>query len=505
MRGIIPYADLNGNVYQVCTALSRSMSDQKPPSDLKKLESPINLRRVLEPAWNYEPPQRADVIQCYRGVQFLYSVSANTANNGPASSLEVLFAEDHVTVEAGSLSGLMHYLLSQRADLPELKAFRQSFLVTFTAFTTAETLLDIVTREYGDACYHDSAIRHKVDIRYNALVFIEEWLENGGVVASSLHMLSEMQNFVSFIRRPRNVGEIARRLDSKLLELKYIASRPAAALSVAGSGLRTHVRAWLSKRTPIMLAEILTDLGSRLYIAIRPTDCVAAIEGSGSQTCLSITGISDMHHKLSAWVKSAVLEESDATGRARRIESFIATAMECRTLGNFPAINAIVLALTSPVIYQLQRTREKVSKSAGQQLKGFEDLMEEAGGYLRYRSELLGHQLPIIPITHIHLRIIRHKYSKDPLTTKGKTGELINFQKYARLHKEIRSTLRYQDSPHDLQTDAQERRWVESQLREVVLNEALQTRLEEDSRRKSIQEEADYNRLSLDLRNLRGY
>ncbi|KAG8882330.1 hypothetical protein FRB98_003763 [Tulasnella sp. 332] len=483
MRGIMPYAGLSH------FAVIRSVTDGTLPADLKALESPMDLRRILEPCWRRDPPQRADVIQCYREVTALYySHSVNVTPQ--VESLEVIFGGDRAEVEAGTVDGLIHYALTQSPASSTLQDFRSIFLATFTTFTTAEVLSEILKKQYGGACYHDFTIQHhKTDVRFNVLKFIEDWLFNHETTVGSLEVMSKLQNFVSGIRRPERLGVIARQLDWKLLSLK--ASTPAIVPFVVDPRGESAGE-WLSKRTPMIFANILTHIESRLYTAIRPAEQVPR---------------TTMHEfKIIAWIKSVVLEKAGTKERAEIIEFFISTATECWKLGNFPAVRTIVLALSSSVVTNLRHTREAVREEAVKQLRSLDDLTDVTGNFERYRANLVGRTLPIIPIIHVHLGIIatNNGGSTYPSTVQGTTGSLINFKKYAKLYETIQGVLCYQDTPHEIQPDMAELRWFQNQLRGIVLNDAFQEKLVKASELRKEQDEVRYRRMSDPLKDLWG-
>ncbi|XP_070115025.1 ral-GDS-related protein-like [Equus caballus] len=60
-----------------------------------------------------------------------------------------------------------------------------------------------------------------------------------------------------------------------------------------------------------------------------------------------------------------------AQDRARVVELWIQVAKECRVLGNYASLRAIVSALQSPSISRLQKTWGRVARKSSRKLKRF--------------------------------------------------------------------------------------------------------------------------------------
>lgn len=95
----------------------------------------------------------------------------------------------------------------------------------------------------------------------------------------------------------------------------------------------------------------------------------------------------------------------------------------------------------------------------------------------------------------MHLRSINYVHSKVQPTIQGKTGPLINFQRYAKLRERIEQVMELQAPQYHLKPSERKLEFVEQQLRCMLLDEGWRKRLEEDSLKAHQDEENDYRSL----------
>lgn len=73
-------------------------------------------------------------------------------------------------------------------------------------------------------------------------------------------------------------------------------------------------------------------------------------------------------------------------------------SQECKGLGNFTSLRAIVLALQSTSIGQLKRTKEEATPAVAQNLRQMEDLVDSNRDYDIYRGTLRSFRGAVLPI-----------------------------------------------------------------------------------------------------------
>jgi len=231
----------------------------------------------------------------------------------------------------------------------------------------------------------------------------------------------------------------------------------------------------------------LTYIENQLFIDIRPTDCVAFLKRSGFT---AIGALRQKNYQVAAWVQSQVLEIRLSDKRAKKVEYFVSTAYQCLERGNFSSMRAIVLALHSKVVSRLKKTKLQVPNKVAQQLQEMANLIDDSYSYLNYHIALKARPKPVVPIIHVELRSIKRAFQDQSAIIEGKSGKLINFQRYTKLHESILDVLHYQDPSYRLEPPAEQVGWVQAQLRSMVLDEKLDKQLEDISLRYKGEEES---------------
>ncbi|KAG9013016.1 hypothetical protein FRB94_004409 [Tulasnella sp. JGI-2019a] len=419
-----------------------------------------------------------------------------------SGALEVLMSKERNAVEAGTLEGLINVMVVQSAERQEVKDFRNTFLVTYPAFSSAETVVDILINQYNYACSHDLMPREKIDICYNVLTILRQWLETHQMEARDWNVLVKMHEFALGIKDPLTIAQNAERLIVELIEprLRTLQDAEPHDMHIRDSSLSMYSRdsgsshqARLSELTSRELAECLTHIQSRTFYLIRPTDCVRYLKNPKANPNAPISLLENKNEQITAWIQKLILKVPNTHDRAQKISYFVMTAMECKALGNFATLKAIVLALQSRLIGQLRRTKADLSSAAAQQLRALANLVDGNNNSENYRSTIRAYHGAVLPILNVHFRSIKHTYSNTPPSIQGKYGPLINFQRYAKLHKSIENLLQYQIPKFNLHPDDRKLHLVDRQLRSVVLDEVLQRRLEADSLKAHEQEEREYH------------
>ena len=158
--------------------------------------------------------------------------------------------------------------------------------------------------------------------------------------------------------------------------------------------------------TPRQLAMALTVLEVEQYLSLFPADYIRHLLHSPSPG--NIATAADINSRICRWVKMSVLMPEQYPVRAEVLKFFINTALvsflgpwcrsptphsliviqECRELGNFSSVVAIVVALQSQLVTQLKLTRREVDRHQLRKLEKLETLMSDAPHHRPYHEAL---------------------------------------------------------------------------------------------------------------------
>ncbi|KAG9014368.1 hypothetical protein FRB94_012774 [Tulasnella sp. JGI-2019a] len=421
-----------------------------------------------------------------------------------SGSLEVVISKEQNAVEAGTLEGLINFMIVQPiGKARHVKVFRGIFLATYPAFTSADIVLEGLINQFDYVCSQDCEPRIKSDISFNVLAILRQWLETFPAEADDWDVLVKMNSFVSRMKDPETVAHDAERLIDELIEpkLKRLQDIQLQDAQIGDPIQSTYLRgstprARLSELTPRGLAECLTHINGMLFYRIRPTDLVTYLRNPNPNPNAPISLLKHKSEQLMAWVQRVILRRVTTHDRARKIAYFVETAFECKALRNFASLWAIIVALQSRVVMRLRRTKECISPKILERLRHLTDLTDSQNNYGYYRKSLGESRGPVLPMIFVHLRSIRYTNSKIPSQVPGRCGPLINFQKYAKLHTRIQDILKYTVLTYNLQPTERYLHLVEQQLHAIVLGEKLDKTLEAASLNAQEKEEREYRSYS---------
>ncbi|KAG8889942.1 hypothetical protein FRB98_001988 [Tulasnella sp. 332] len=420
------------------------------PLTASPLANPVPLSP--ETTWQ-RPPLRPGTGSSSSSIRTLTTIGPSPRLNTPtvlpeSGALEVLMSTNRDAVVAGTLEGLINVMVVQTAG--------------------------------------------------NVLKILRQWLEIHRAEPGDWNVLVRMYNFASGIKDPSTIASTAGKLIGEIIEPELRRIQDAQprdssqSIFSMESTTRSILRAHLSELTPRELAECFTIIESQLFYVIRPTDCVVYLKKPKANPDSPISLLVHKNEQLTAWIQKSILKHLAAKERAREISYFVEAALECKLLGNFASLRAIVLALQSSSIGQLKRTKEAVPPAVAQNLRLLADLVDGNKDYELYRRTLRSSRGAVLPILYAHLRTINYVHSKVQPTIQGDSGPLINFQRYDKLRVGIEHVLELQYPQYSLKSSERKLQFVEEQLRCMVLDEAWRKRLEKDSLKAQGQEENEY-------------
>ncbi|XP_070078332.1 ral guanine nucleotide dissociation stimulator-like isoform X2 [Equus caballus] len=217
---------------------------------------------------------------------------------------------------------------------------------------------------------------------------------------------------------------------------------PAAEVTAEASAELREERPKLLDFPPKLVAEQLTRMDAELFKKVEPRHCLGFVwcqRPNGSKEYLAPTVRATINQFLhvSGCVITTCLGDLSMTAqdRARVVELWIQVAKECRVLGNYASLRAIVSALQSPSISRLQKTWGRVARKSSRKLKRFikdqwvsrRQLVKEATSMLTsLETGPTGAQKGLIPFlgTFLNYLLLLDTNMEDYLE-----GNEINFEK----------------------------------------------------------------------------
>nr|XP_044622523.1 ral guanine nucleotide dissociation stimulator-like [Equus asinus] len=245
-----------------------------------------------------------------------------------------------------------------------------------------------------------------------------------------------------------------------------ISFSPTAEVTAEASAELREERPKLLDFPPKLVAEQLTRM-----------DAVPELQLT-SASCLGLRGPADselgffffLH--VSGCVITTCLGDLSMTAqdRARVVELWIQVAKECRVLGNYASLRAIVSALQSPSISRLQKTWGRVARKSSRKLKRFikdqwvsrRQLVKEATSMLTsLETGPIGAQKGLIPFlgTFLNYLLLLDTNMEDYLE-----GNEINYEKRSEEFKVTQQIFLLQEAVHLYHIEAEERfgAWFEA-------------------------------------------
>ncbi|KAG9035607.1 hypothetical protein FRB95_011013 [Tulasnella sp. JGI-2019a] len=357
-------------------------------------------------------------------------------------------------VRGGTLRALVERLtLHTHRDA----VFIDTFLITFKSFTTVDELFDMLVDRFNipepqglTAEERTEWVNKKLTpIRFRVINILRSLvMDNHVLEKEDMYIMRRIHDFAS---RVKHVAPPAQQL-MLMVERANAggdrAMRPTELTNPPPSLMPKTKVPKLLDIEPLELARQLTILESRLFMMIRPMECLArAKEQPGEED--SIRRIIGTSNKIASWVADSVLSLSDPKRRSLIIKHFIMVAERCRDLNNFSTMAALIAGLNSPPIRRLKRSWEPLTARTHAQLDDVENTLDSGKNFTGYRQILASVNPPCIPFLGVYLTVLTfiQDGNKDLLV---KEGNLINFGKRQKAAEVIREIKKYQSKPYNL-------------------------------------------------------
>ncbi|KAF5384966.1 hypothetical protein D9615_001164 [Tricholomella constricta] len=382
---------------------------------------------------------------------------------------EELDVDSDGIVRYGTLRALVEKLTCEASPVDTQKMaeetlFRNTFLMTFRTFTTADDLFDMLVEIYRMDHPKDLATAefeewkgHLIATQRRVLMIFTMWLEDHRLLEQEPHIASRLTEFLRLILAPP-LASMARLLQKSIQRLTFAIPTisPTASPKKARKS-RAHKND-LIKLDPVDIAEQLTLLESKRYVKVTPHDC---LRHSGKQppSESNLAAFCCTHDQVVSWVKVSILSNDTSKKRADTIEFWIKVAEKCKAMNNLASMSAVINGLSSTVITRLHLTWAHVGRKSA--LDGLLRHNEPTGGFSGYRTLLQQVEGPCVPFISMFLTDLVH--IQDHYTDEG---ERICFLQRQRSYETVSALLRYQTRTYDIAESESTMNFISRHLRE---------------------------------------
>ncbi|KNC55228.1 uncharacterized protein AMSG_10857 [Thecamonas trahens ATCC 50062] len=220
------------------------------------------------------------------------------------------------------------------------------------------------------------------------------------------------------------------------------------------------------------VARQLTLVESHLYRRVTAEQLVGLgwTKADKDRRSPDVMRVFDHFNRVGAWVQASILEPVRASGRAERVEKFIAIARELRELNNLNGVLEIYGGLTSHAVKRLSHTWKKVSPEALAELESMRELGSAKASHKAYREALArcGGQA-CVPFLGVFLRdlVLVHEGNETMVDGNAESGGMVqvNVRKCAMTSETVLSILGWQEYLYPFVAVPEVRRlWEDSTL-----------------------------------------
>lgn len=319
-------------------------------------------------------------------------------------------------LRGGTLAGLVEQLTRHDRLDP---AFNNTFLLTYRSFTTAAELFDMLVKRWSiqppfgilPDDYQMWVDKKQKPIRFRVVNILKSWFDNHWMEGNDEEariLIQKVYNFakdhVATTSTPgaaplmTSVEQRSRgpEMPTKRLVLTLSAQTPQPILPKHMKKLK------FLDIDATEFARQLTIIESRLYIKIRPTECLnktwqKKLSPGEPDPAANVKALILHSNQLTNWVAQMILTQSDVKRRVIVIKHFVNVADKCRSLNNFSTLTSIISALGTAPIHRLNRTWSAVNQRSMGVLESMRKLMGSTKNFAEYRDTLHRANPPCIP------------------------------------------------------------------------------------------------------------
>jgi hypothetical protein len=391
-------------------------------------------------------------------------------NESPASGSSATSSSSSMEVVAGTLNQLVKHLTSAKGV--DGRAL-QTFLLTYTSFTTPKVLLDKLMQRYaipkskmepkstsGEGDPAAASTKSPKDIeavcrqkQLRVINFLRKWLD-----LCFLDLTEDLINTVfQFCEQLRAEGasSLAVLIDNALLtKLSGLAKRkltheqqppPAPIIprrpTVSGSTMHLPSLTFL-EIDPLELARQITLIDYELFGQIRSSELLNQSWNKPKQRHRSphVLELIQRFNTLSKWLCGLILHTENLKDRIKVMQHVVALGRSLLQLNNFNALMAVLSALQNSAVYRLNQTKEGIGSKAQKTIAEWTTLMDPRQNSANYKVALSAAKPPAVPYLGLYLSALTFIEEGNA----GRLHGLINFKKCRLMSKVIVNLLQYQ-------------------------------------------------------------
>ncbi|KAL5533752.1 hypothetical protein ACEPAG_212 [Sanghuangporus baumii] len=323
------------------------------------------------------------------------------------------------SIRAGTLPALIERLTADPLKMTEEKLYRDVCLTTFSTFTSASELFQLLIERF-EMEYPASLTREEANewrekklrpVQKRVLTILTMWVENHGMLQDDPHVVPRLKEFLSMIKAPPSLALSAKLILQSIdkLTTQSVQATLPPPLPLTPSTKSKHSRASKNELTRFSAGDLAAQLmlyEHRLYVKIRPRECLLWAKSQTGEGVANLSAFSATHDRIAAWVKNSVLANDGLGKRADAIDYWIKVAEKCRAINNFSSMTAIIAALSSAVISRLYLTWAHTGRS--HHFENLSKLNEPTGNFSAFRAAMQAIEGPCVPFIGIYLTDIVH-------------------------------------------------------------------------------------------------
>jgi len=193
---------------------------------------------------------------------------------------------------------------------------------------------------------------------------------------------------------------------------------------------------------PLMdLAEQLTLIELAMFRSIREREFLNLNwkKTDHKRSARHIVNMVERFNKVSYWVATRIVRETDLKRRCSLLKRFIILAEKCAELNNFNTLMEVLAGLNLYPIQRLKQTWANLSEKYKESMERLEQMMENKHNFKNYRDRLAkikANREPTLPYLGVYLRDLT--FIEEGNKTYVKENKLINYEKIQLVGQVIR-------------------------------------------------------------------
>ena len=362
--------------------------------------------------------------------------------------------KDVGTFRTGTLNQLIVRLLTMPTD-----RFTETFMDTFTSFTTASSLIDKLYEAVVQLPKDKFDKPKTVKILSAVCDVLGKLIKNGFRYDFDEHCIPKIRKLLGELAKTIDVGIQVQQLiilvknseeEEKQREPMYL-DIPKEVQTFEGDSLP---HAFLLSFDATTIAQQLTYIEFDIYRSITSDELKNQSWNKPKRMCIArnVCALIQRANRVSLWVSTAILLQPKVKDRARVILKVIHVAKALRELGNYNTLMGIIAGLNMSCVSRLKQTMAAVGRKPLDTLKILQNIVDPTSSFKTLRETLRQGgptQLPYIGTTLTDLTFIEDG-NADTFTHPTSKKEVINMEKRDLLATCIRSVRAFQTSDYKI-------------------------------------------------------